>query len=92
MQPNTQQRRILIIGLLLLVTMCLVPPWLEKVHVRGATVSKPNSYHPIFNPPHSPQYNIEYAINGAKLFTQLATVVALMGLGLVLTAPKPPAK
>jgi len=83
---NTKQKNIYIIVITLIIIMCLFPPWIKTYKFKNIYSEKPAGYSFIFSPP-DPTVNSRRGVelDLERLSIQFIAVVALLGLGLLLS-------
>jgi hypothetical protein len=91
MRMNTIQRRIILVGLAVIVLMGLFPPWLLVYDAEAGHSEQSTGYRFIVWPGlrqyrDSPFWTVQ--IDLPKLFVQWAVVVAATGFGVLLTAKR----
>ena len=90
MQINIMQKLVLLIGMILIITMTLFPPWTYTFKYKTAYSEKPAGYSFINSPP--PPKSTR-AIDGVKidivrLSVQAFAVIIVMGIGFVIFSGK----
>jgi len=93
---NTKQKLSLWLGIIFILVMGIVPPWIYTVDAADHFHSeKPAGYHLITHPPEPEMMDIHFgvSIDFSRLFIQWATVLMIIGgLLLVFKGPPPPGK
>jgi hypothetical protein len=79
---NSKQRKVFVLGLLLIVGSCLFPPWIKTYSNKSTYSEFPVGYSFIAEPPSS-TLRIGVKIDIDRLILQLIAVMALSGVGIV---------
>jgi hypothetical protein len=82
---NSKQRKVFVLGLLLIIGICLFPPWIQTFSYKSTYSESSLGYGFIAKPP-SPislkrQYGVKIDIE--RLILQLVAVMALSGIGII---------
>ena len=94
---NWKQKICLVGGILIIAAMGICPPWVFRVDLQGATLSKDYGYAPIWEPPErqfqsqGSKYTVKPDIDLSRLYVQWVVAVVVAG-GLIIackdTKPK----
>ena len=85
MRINPKQRKMAILGVLLIIGMCIFPPWIYTFKASGVYSENPAGYSFIAEPPSPKSYNVRHGveIDLNRLSIQVFAVIAFIGLGLL---------
>lgn len=90
MKLNSKQRKILIIGVVVILLMGAVPPWTYTFKHTSTYSERPAGYYFIVSPPSpiaaSRAHGIK--IDASRLFIQWITTIVAVSIGLMLAAKK----
>jgi hypothetical protein len=87
---NSKQKVIYILGIILIIGMCIFPPWIYTYKSNGTYSENPAGYSFIAEPPSPRSYNIRNGveIDLNRLFIQIIAGASFIGLGLLIFSRK----
>lgn len=85
MNLNSKQRKTSIFGVMLIIGMCIFPPWIYTFKSSGVYSENPAGYSFIAEPPSPKSYNVMHGvkIDMNRLLIQVIAVASFIGLGLL---------